>query len=125
MDGYRYPWLWHGLGWLLVAALTTLSLIHAPTQMAEIRFGDKIGHISAYTLLMLWFAQLYQGRARIAYALGFISMGVGLEYLQGMTGYRSFDVFDMLANSLGVLLGLTLAQSKLGRGLWFLEKRLP
>jgi glycopeptide antibiotics resistance protein len=32
-------------------------------------------------------------------------MGVGLEFIQGMLGYRTYEVFDMLANAIGVLLG--------------------
>jgi len=39
------------------------------------------------------------------YATGFILMGIALEFLQGMTGTRSFEVFDMVANSVGVALG--------------------
>jgi glycopeptide antibiotics resistance protein len=36
-------------------------------------------------------------------------MGVGLEFVQGWLGYRTYDVLDMAANTLGVLLGLALA----------------
>ena len=32
-------------------------------------------------------------------------MGIGIEFLQRMTGYRTFDVYDMAANATGVLLG--------------------
>jgi glycopeptide antibiotics resistance protein len=52
---------------------------------------------------MFVFCQIYdQPRARLVYAAGFIAMGVALEYLQRMTGYRTFDIFDMLANGAGV-----------------------
>ncbi len=55
---------------------------------------------------MAWFAFLYRRRrTRVFYAAGFISMGVGLEFIQGMLGYRTYEVFDMYANTLGVLLG--------------------
>ena len=55
---------------------------------------------------MFWFCQLYQARpARIGYGLGFIAMGIGLEFVQGALGYRTYDLADMYANSLGVLLG--------------------
>ena len=68
--------------------------------------GDKLGHFAAYGLLMFLFCQIYaQGKTRAIYALGFVAMGVALEFLQGMTGYRTFDVFDMLANAVGVALG--------------------
>jgi glycopeptide antibiotics resistance protein len=60
----------------------------------------------AYGTLMFWFSQLYvERRARIAYAAGFAAMGVALEFVQGQLGYRTYEVFDMYANGLGVLLG--------------------
>ena len=55
---------------------------------------------------MLWFCFLYVStRARIGYAAGFIALGVGLEFIQGALGYRTYEVFDIYANTLGVLLG--------------------
>ena len=44
-------------------------------------------------------------RARLAYAALWSAMGVGLEFVQGGLGYRSFETADMLANALGVLVG--------------------
>ena len=68
--------------------------------------GDKLEHFAAYGLLMALFGLAYVSRgARFAYAAGFILMGIALEFLQGMTDYRTFDVFDMLANTIGVALG--------------------
>jgi VanZ family protein len=46
---------------------------------------------------------------RIGYALLWIGMGVGLEFAQGQLGYRTYEVYDMYANTLGVLIGWTLA----------------
>jgi VanZ family protein len=92
-------------GWAWAGAIMWLSLTPAPPQV-DLSHSDKIGHFLGYGLLMFWFCQLYQERkTRIAYALGFIAMGVGLEYLQGQLGYRTYEVFDMYANALGVLLG--------------------
>ena len=42
-------------------------------------------------------------------------MGAGLEFAQGMTGYRYFEYGDMLTNSIGVLFGGMLARSPMGR----------
>lgn len=68
--------------------------------------GDKLEHFAAYGLLMALFCLAYPSRgARLAYAAGFILMGIALEFLQGMTDYRTFDVLDMLANAVGVALG--------------------
>ena len=59
---------------------------------------------------MFWFCQLYAQRgARIAYALLWVAMGIGLEFLQGELGYRTYEVYDMYANTLGVLIGWAIA----------------
>ena len=54
---------------------------------------------------MFCFAQLdARHRNRLAYAAGFVALGVGLEFVQGLTDYRTFEVADMVANAIGVLL---------------------
>jgi VanZ family protein len=94
-----------GAGWGWAAAIAWLSLTPAPPEV-DIEYGDKLGHFAAYGLLMFWFSQLYPKRTtRVAYAIGFVAMGIGLEFLQGQLGYRTYEVFDMYANTLGVLLG--------------------
>ena len=92
-------------GWAWAAAIVWLSLTPAPPKV-DFTHSDKLGHLAGYGLLMFWFAQLYAARnTRIAYAAGFVAMGIGLEFLQGHLGYRTYEVFDMYANTLGVLLG--------------------
>lgn len=106
------------IGWLLVLAVTVLSLI--PLELPE--GGDKWSHLFAYGALMLWFSMLHSGRARVA--LGLVAMGIVIEFLQGQTGYRSFDVLDMLANALGVLAGWVVALTPVGRLFQWLEMQL-
>lgn len=91
-----------GIGWAMLAGIVAVSLIPSPPEV-DFEGSDKAGHFLSYALLMFWFAQLYARRA--GYAAGFVILGVGLEFLQGWTGYRSFDGYDMLANTAGVLLG--------------------
>ena len=94
-----------GLGWAWAATIVWLSLTPSPPKV-EVEYSDKLGHLAAYGLLMFWFARLYAHRAaRIAYAALFVAMGIGLEFLQGQLGYRTYEMFDMYANTLGVLLG--------------------
>jgi VanZ family protein len=96
-------------GWAWAAAIAWLSLTPAPPDV-DIEYGDKLGHFAAYGLLMVWFSQLYlERKTRLAYAVGFVAMGIGLEFIQGQLGYRTYEVFDMYANTLGVLLGWALA----------------
>ena len=92
----------------MVAAVVWLSLTPSPPKL-DFSQSDKLGHFVAYGALMLWFAQLYVGSARLLCAAGFVAMGIALEFVQGALGYRSFDVFDMYANSLGVVLGWAVA----------------
>ena len=94
-----------GLGWAWAAAIVWLSLTPSPPKVAA-EFSDKLGHFAAYGLLMFWFTRLYVRRAaRMAYAALFIAMGIALEFMQGHLGYRTYEVFDMAANTIGVLLG--------------------
>ena len=88
----------------MVAAIVLLSLMPSPPSL-EFEQSDKLGHVGAYAVVMFWFSQLYGKLARVFYALGFIAMGVGLEFAQGETGFRTYDMFDMYANALGVVLG--------------------
>lgn len=92
-------------GWLYAAAIVFVSLMPRPPQVG-FEHGDKIGHLAAYSLLAFWFCWLYRAPdARLAYMAGWIAMGIALEFAQQATGYRSFELADIAANSLGVLLG--------------------
>ena len=93
------------IGWGWAAAIVWLSLTTAPPKL-DFEHGDKLGHFLAYGALMFWFCLLYfRTPIRILYAAGFIVMGIGLEFIQGWLGYRTYDPFDMLANTIGVALG--------------------
>jgi VanZ family protein len=92
------------LGWAWVAAVVYLSLTPSPPTMG-VEGGDKLGHFIAYAVLAYWFCRFYFHRARLAYLLGFVALGVALEFGQRATGYRSFELADMAANTLGVAAG--------------------
>jgi VanZ family protein len=98
-------------GWALAALIVWLSLTPSPPQIDfGVDDGDKLEHVLAYAPLMFWFCLLYaRNGTRLVYAALWIAMGIALEYAQRATGYRNFDVFDMLANALGVSIGWALA----------------
>ena len=121
--GYRYRRLWSWLGWLMVVSVLVLSLMPLSVDLSEGR--DKVSHFVAYGSLMFWFGMLFPGwRNQVISALGFVAMGIAVEYLQRMTGYRSFDVADMVANAIGVTIGWVVVQTPLRRLLQWVEGRL-
>lgn len=120
----RYKWLWLGIGLALVATVFFASIISVPPAIQFFMLQDKIMHTVAYATLMGWFAQIYRhDLTRLVLVLGFIAMGIGIEYLQGMTATRHFDVIDMVANTSGVVLAWALAYTWVGEVLPWLEQR--
>jgi len=97
--------------------ISTFCLSHVPALLTlDIPGyeGDKAGHLLAYATLMLWFAQLYRaGARRVLIAIAFVIMGIALEFVQLVEGTRTFDYFDMAANSFGVLLAYVAAPPRL------------
>ncbi len=116
---WRRAWL--ALGWIWVLVVFYLSLMPHPPEPVAFSGVDKVEHALAYALLMLWFCQVYLGAARIRTSLWLVAMGVGIEFLQRMTGYRAFEYADMLADATGVLAGWGMALTKLGNVLRMLE----
>lgn len=100
-----------------------LSLIPVEVDLGE--GGDKVGHLLAYGSLSLWFGMIFPDRTRqLGIAVAFAALGATLEFLQGMTGYRSFEVADMVANTTGAVLGWGIAQTPLKNALAWIERGL-
>jgi VanZ family protein len=110
---------WLALGWLWVAVVFYLCLMRNPPEPLKFPQADKLEHMLTYCWLMLWFCQLACSRLRLALLL--VAMGVLMEVLQGMEGFRDFEVADMAADAAGVLFGWLLARTPLGLVLKYLE----
>ncbi len=105
--------LWLIVGWLLVLLVIFLSL--APVSIeVPVDEGDKFGHVAAYAALMFWFANLFETlNRRSMLAIGFVVLGIALEFVQGWTDYRTFELVDMAADAFGVAVGWALAPPRL------------
>lgn len=123
MLDYRRVWL--AGGWLLVGLVIFLSLIPHPPKPLSFNHVDKLEHAFAYASMALWFCQIYlSARSRMIMAVMLIGLGISIEFVQEWTGFRTFDVWDMAANSIGVLLGFLLARTAPGRLFVFIETAL-
>jgi VanZ family protein len=117
MSSLKRKNLWLGIGTGFVLLVIYLSLTPDPLRAPTID-GFKTGHILAYLWLMLWFAQVWTTVPRRLMVAAFLCvLGIGLEYLQGMTGYRTFSYADMWNNVLGLVAGFTLSFTPLGGAL--------
>lgn len=104
----RRPVLWGGLWIAAIAVVVVLSL--APSvPMPDVPDGDKLGHFLAYFALAAAAVQLYaRWPALLGAGIGLVLLGIGLEYAQGaLTATRMRDGADALANTLGVIVGLS------------------
>jgi len=115
--------VWLALGGAWVVTVFYLSLMPQPPQPLSFDGVDKLEHAAAYMVLMLWFCQAFMlKQSRIYLLIAFVAMGVVIEFLQGLSGYRYFEYADMLANTTGVLIGFGLARTRWGELLNKLER---
>ncbi len=97
------------IGYGLVLLVVALSLLPGPPIPIHFRWSDKLYHVLAYGVLMLWFAQLHPKSRYVWLACGFIALGALMEILQLQLVDRRGDIWDVAANSLGAILSWRLA----------------
>ena len=111
-SGWLRPWARPRLlvaGWLLlIAGVVVGSLLPSAALPAPSFTGiDKVEHLVAYGLLSAYAVLLFAPvRVQVMAGLALIVMGVSLEGAQAaLTASRLADPADMVANTLGVVLG--------------------
>lgn len=98
-------------GWVLIALAILASL--SPTQnLPDIGTSDKLGHLTAYALMTLWFSGIYPRSRYALIGFGMLVLGALIEWAQGAMGLgRQADMYDLVANTSGIVAGLI--------GAWF------
>jgi VanZ family protein len=109
--------------WLVPPALLVVilgELVHSRTlARLEVDVWDKALHFTAYFgLALMTTIAVRADRRAVWWALGLAVLGGALEIVQGMTG-RDADIFDEVANILGVLAGSAIGWA----GIAFLKAR--
>ncbi|CAG0973703.1 hypothetical protein ANRL3_01667 [Anaerolineae bacterium] len=106
----------------MVGIVIWLSLTPLPPQPPGFLNWDKGQHVAAYACLMYWYGMGFGRHWR--WPVFLVGLGVGLEFLQGYGGFRSFDPFDMIANTIGVGFGLIVLKTPAGQCLGVVDKQL-
>jgi len=105
----RLARLWFLIGSVLIA-VTWYFALKPGGPPAGFPYADKVYHASAFFLLSAWFAGLFERRAYLWLAAAMLVLGIGIEIAQYLMPYgRTAEVGDVLADAVGMVLGLLLA----------------
>lgn len=100
---------------LFVYVLMVLLLVFLPLngvkKLNDITIISIRGDYFFHALLLLpWMLLIPRGRVKIAiWFLAGLIFAAGIEFVQYFLSYRSFNINDLIANILGVILGLIVA----------------
>ena len=111
-----HRWLWTSISLALIGGVVVGSLW--PGGVKELNHvGDKFQHVFSYFALATWFVGLAPRRTYPWIAAGLLLLGLSMEFLQHLlTTDRVADARDMIANSIGIGIGIVLAY--VGLGAW-------
>ena len=100
--------LWSRLFQGACVVILVLMVMPSPETQAPSNF-DKVVHLGVFTGLgVLFYLGFPDRRRKLAPYLGLLAYGAGLEFLQAAIPYRSFDLYDLLVNFVGLALSLLL-----------------
>ena len=119
MLALRYARRWQIAGILLltivlVAALVPSDWFWSPGRLSGLCITGKWLHGITFPLLALWFSGQYARHSYWRLITGLIAFGLLIELTQRMVSYRSADWMDLVADLLGIAVGMTIALAGLG-----------
>ena len=104
--------LWLVIGALLASAILILCLIPPSNKISSIEGLDKVEHALAFLALTAWFAALIERPGYWALSIMLLGLGVGIEIAQYLMALgRSAEIFDVIADTVGIILGVILSLS--------------
>ena len=120
--------LWWGLGVVLLVLALVVCLVPGREIPGVFEFNDKVSHFVGHGTLAVYFAGLVPRRRWWGIFLFLLVFGIVIEFAQYyMQWGRDGDPRDVIANSIGALLGLSLARLGLSRwpelAAWLLGQR--
>ena len=123
----KLRWLWWSLGALLLIAVLFICLTPLRVSASALFYNAKLMHVLTFVLLTVWFGGLQRDqslRGRVILLVALCAYGVLIEILQSQTAYRSAELADLLADLLGIVIGLGLLSAGLYRWPAWVERYL-
>ena len=119
----RHKNIWRSIAWLIILVIIVLSLIPDPEDLTPFSASDKLMHALVYAVSMLWFGLCFKKERLFIIGAGLVLLGIALEIVQGQTGYRTMSLNDIIANCIGVFIGLLISFSHVSKSLHYIEQR--
>lgn len=119
---YTRRWQFAGIAVLLaVLAFALMPAIWFRLEMPDAAFlaSDKWLHGLTFAFLTVWFSGQYARRSYWRLAIGMLAFGLLIELCQRMLSYRNAESMDLLADAVGITIGLAIATA--GAGGWSLR----
>ena len=124
MLSLRYARRWQIAGIVLLAMVLAGALL--PTDWfwskgsdSPFFISDKWVHGVTFAVLALWFSGQYARRSYWRLIVGLVAFGLLIEMTQRMVSYRTAEWMDLLADLLGLAIGMAIALA--GAGGWCLR----
>ena len=96
--------LFRAVFWVMCLGIFVLAVLPNNPSSIVFHHADKIGHAMAFAGLSFIGGSAYPGRIYIVAAF-LVFLGGAIEVAQGFTPDRSQELFDFLADLIGVCLG--------------------
>ncbi|TNF32155.1 MAG: VanZ family protein [Deltaproteobacteria bacterium] len=118
----KFKFIWWGLCHLTAFLILVVCLIPTSGKTPIYPHLDKFFHFFGHGILAYLYTQIWNPNKLTSLFISLFIYGFLIEILQFLTGWRTFDLYDVLGNSFGALYGIFWGLS-LGQGLFVkLEK---
>jgi VanZ family protein len=109
----RHRNAWLALWLFAVTVLVVVCLLPSP-DLPNLHVSDKLEHAAAFALLAGSAVQLFERRALLMVAIGLLALGAGIEFAQALfTTTRAMEAADVVADTVGIVVGLSVALTPL------------
>tara|TARA_Y100000389_G_C17363654_1_gene465086 strand:- start:282 stop:695 length:414 start_codon:yes stop_codon:yes gene_type:complete len=121
MLNLRYTSFWLLANFLILILVFCLSLISFPSFFDNQDFNflwfygvDKFLHLITFMFLSVWLSGQFRKNSYWKPAIFLLIFGLFIEIIQHKINYRTADLYDLFANTLGVIFGFLIGLAGLG-----------